>query len=156
MHNPELWALLQFETGPPGAAPLCRNVEWPVRHALTQVFRAEREMMRLRRRYTSELEQLLDPELCNMVNATSSCQLQDLALVLGEYKAVFNISVAVEQSERCSDPNIERGYRYTGAPCFAVTSYYRQPGTGYEIVGRIDESRYTTMQHRAGAERACL
>ena len=80
-------------------------------------------------------------------------RLQDLALVLGEYKAVFNISVAVEQAQRCSDPNIERGYRYTGAPCFAVTSYYRQPGTGYEIVGRIDESRYTTMQHRAAAER---
>eukprot|EP01047_Picozoa_sp_COSAG01_P037425 COSAG01_NODE_2972_length_6774_cov_7.923146_3_plen_107_part_00 len=49
MHNPEYWGLLQFEAGSPGAAaPLCRNVEWPVRHALTQVYRAEREMMRLR------------------------------------------------------------------------------------------------------------
>ena len=91
-----------------------------------------------------------------MVNVTSSCQLQDLALVLGEFKAVFNISVAVEQSERCSDPDYEEGYRYTGVGCFVATSHYRQPGTGYEIVGRIDESRYTTMQHRAGAERACL
>ena len=37
MHNPEYWGLLQFEGGAPGSAALCRNVEWPVRHALTQV-----------------------------------------------------------------------------------------------------------------------
>ena len=151
MHNPELWGLLQFESGPPSSTTaLCRNIEWPVRHALTQVHRAEREMMRLRGRYTSELGQLLDPALCNMVNFTSSCQMHDLALVLGEFKSVFNISVSVDHSERCSDPNMEHGLRYTGAACFVATSYYHQPGTGYQIVGRIDESRYTTMQH-AGA-----
>lgn len=152
MHNPELWGLLQFESGPPSSTTaLCRNIEWPVRHALTQVHRAEREMMRLRGRYTSELGQLLDPELCNMVNFTSSCQMHDLALVLGEFKSIFNISVSVDHSERCSDPNMEHGLRYTGAACFVATSYYHQPGTGYQIVGRIDESRYTTMQHYAGA-----
>ena len=74
MHNPEYWGLLQFESGLPGTASLCRNVEWPVRHALTQVYRAEREMMRLRGSYTEQLEQLIDPLLCNMVNYTSSCQ----------------------------------------------------------------------------------
>ena len=37
MHNPEFWGLLQFETGPPGTTSLCRNIEWPVRHALTQL-----------------------------------------------------------------------------------------------------------------------
>jgi hypothetical protein len=154
MHNPEFWGLLQFESGAPGTAPLCRNVEWPVRYALTQVYRAEREMMRLYGRYTSELLQLLDPELCNMVNHTSSCEMHDLALVLGEYKAIFNISVLVDHSERCSDPNIEHGYRYTGAACFVATSYYQQPGTGYRIVGRIDESRYTTMErHYGGVEK---
>eukprot|EP01051_Picozoa_sp_SAG22_P007863 SAG22_NODE_570_length_9013_cov_4.251739_8_plen_517_part_00 len=58
MHNPELWAMLQFESGPVGTAPLCRNVEWPVRHALAQVYRAEREMMRLRGVYTSQLEEV--------------------------------------------------------------------------------------------------
>jgi hypothetical protein len=80
--------------------------------------------------------------------------MHDLALVLGEYKAIFNISVLVDHSERCSDPNIEHGYRYTGAACFVATSYYQQPGTGYRIVGRIDESRYTTMErHYGGVEK---
>ena len=65
MHNPELWGLLQFEPAAPGSATLCRNVEFPVRHALTQVYRAEREMMRLRGRYTEVLQDLLDPTWCD-------------------------------------------------------------------------------------------
>ena len=149
MHNPEYFGLLQFESGPPGTAPLCRNVEWPVRHALTQVYRAEREMMRLRGSYTSEVEQLLDPVLCNMVNHSSSCQLQHLRMVLSEYRSIFNISVVVEKSQRCSNPDVEHGYRYTGSPCFVATSHYREPSTGYTIVGWIDESRYTVMHHAA-------
>eukprot|EP01051_Picozoa_sp_SAG22_P007864 SAG22_NODE_570_length_9013_cov_4.251739_9_plen_101_part_00 len=100
-----------------------------------------------------------------MVNATSSCQLDDLALaVSGPNKQTFNISVSVEDSGRCSDPDSTNGYRYTGAACFVATSYYRPPGAdSIQIVGRIDESRYMTMGHpegppwhsQAGA-RACL
>ena len=108
-----LWqprGLLQFESGAPGSANLCKNVEWPVRHALTQVrqtgrqaesdlgpsvhfhtglflnnmspsnvfccvymvcvrvrqvYRAEREMMRLTGRYTERLEELLNPAFCD-------------------------------------------------------------------------------------------
>ena len=64
MHNPEYWGLLQFESGAPGSASLCKNVEFPVRHALTQVYRAEREMMRLRGSYTEDLRELLNPAWC--------------------------------------------------------------------------------------------
>ena len=44
----------------------------------------------------------------------------------------------------------------TGAACFVATSRYRQPGTGYEIVGRIDDSRFTTMAHGADGGAPCL
>ena len=112
-----------------------------------------------------------------MVNHSSSCQAADLALAIGPLQATFNISVEVDASSRCSVNDYSGGFRCahaclfcrygvgslkqsvstdTGGACFVATSRYRQPGTGYEIVGRIDESRYTTMQHRAGAERACL
>ena len=64
MHNPEYWGLLQFESGAPGSASVCKNVEFPVRHALTQVYRAEREMMRLRGSYTEDLHELLNPTWC--------------------------------------------------------------------------------------------
>ncbi len=67
MHNPEYWGLLQFESGAPGSASICKNVEFPVRHALTQVYRAEREMMRLRGSYTEDLHELLNPAWCAIV-----------------------------------------------------------------------------------------
>ena len=74
MHNPEYWGILQFENAAPAEARgLCRNVEWPVRHALTQVYRAEREMMRLTGRYTEKLHELLDPAFCNSEPPVLSC-----------------------------------------------------------------------------------
>jgi hypothetical protein len=148
MHNPELWGVLQFESGPPGTAELCRNVEWPVRHALTQVYRAEREMFKLVGRYTQDLRELQNPMYCNMVNHSSSCNLADLGLAIGEYGAAFNLTVAVDASAKCSVLiHPEQGVRYAGGACFVATSHYRQPDTGYEIVGRIDASRFTTMEH---------
>eukprot|EP01047_Picozoa_sp_COSAG01_P037424 COSAG01_NODE_2972_length_6774_cov_7.923146_2_plen_93_part_00 len=92
-----------------------------------------------------------------MANHSSSCQAADLALVLGRFKDVFNVSVVVDvRSRGCSVPDITHGYRYTGVACFVATSRFRQPGTGYTIIGRIDESRYTTMEHQPSVAPACL
>jgi hypothetical protein len=164
MHNPEYWGLLQFEAGPPGSASLCGNVEWPVRHALTQVYRAERELMRLSGRYTTRLTELLDPRWCNTATHSSSCELADLRLLLGELNSTFGLEVTVDAAAtRCASADTEGGFRYTGGACFEATSHYRQPGTGYAIVGRIDQDRYTTMRHTGapgvrggGAQPPCL
>ena len=113
-----------------------------------------------------------------MVNHSSSCQAADLALAIGPLQATFNISIAVDaSSERCSVNDYSRGFRCahaclfclhevgglkhsvsadTGGACFVATSRYRQPGTGYEIVGRIDDSRFTTVTHGGGGGVPCL
>jgi hypothetical protein len=81
------------------------------------------------------------------------------------YKSTFNISIVVDSSAsaECSVADISKGdYKYSGGACFAATSNYRQPSTGYEIVGRIDGSRFTTMEHSgapngaAGQVTVCL
>ena len=113
-----------------------------------------------------------------MVNHSSSCQAADLALAIGPLQATFNISVEVDSSSKqCSVNDYSGGFRCahaclfclygvgnlkqsvstdTGGACFVATSRYRQPGTGYEIVGRIDDSRFTTMEHGAGGGAPCL
>jgi hypothetical protein len=57
------------------------------------------------------------------------------AAVGSEYAAAFNITVAVDgAATACADSRGgDHGLRYTGGACFAATSRYTEPGTGYEV-----------------------
>lgn len=143
MHNPEMWGLLEFTTSVNNTAPLCRNVEWPARHVLSQLLRAQIQHLRVTGSYTDDPTVLLHSMLCN---ATLSCNLDVLTTAIVDYPSVFNISVDIRGGTTCVD------YRgkgsYTGGPCMTLTSVFQPPNAaGPLLTATLREDRFMTVRH---------
>ena len=143
MHNPEMWGLLEFTQAVNTTAPLCRNVEWPARHVLSQMLRAQIQHLRVVGAYAANPADLLHVTLCN---ASLSCNLNVLTTALVTYPAVFNISVDIRGGSTCVD------YRgkgsFTGGPCMTLTSVFRPPSAAAPLLtATLREDRFMTVRH---------
>merc|ERR1712137_1133342 len=146
MHNPDTFGFLQFAGSDGTGAAICRNVEWPIRFLLAEIYQAQVQYVISKGVYASLLEDLMgnftDPKsnksvpFCNMPNG---CYLRDIRLIKDNpTELVLRIDVDNDASTcvKYTSPSA-----VTGGRCFKATLSYMTPGN-LKISGSIKENRY--------------
>ena len=156
MHNPDVFGYLQFASE--STTRRCKNVFWLSRYVLAQLYQAEVQYLQAvglgDGRYTTELRELLRPEVCTVRNGCNAT---------GLLEALKYVEVAIRADEKASGTCVryEVGKQkafWTGGPCFeAHVSYTIQrrgdPSKRRLIRGSINEA-WASISPRKEPKRA--
>eukprot|EP00746_Dinoflagellata_sp_MGD_P022297 gnl/MRDRNA2_/MRDRNA2_152125_c0_seq1.p1 gnl/MRDRNA2_/MRDRNA2_152125_c0~~gnl/MRDRNA2_/MRDRNA2_152125_c0_seq1.p1 ORF type:complete len:505 (-),score=49.62 gnl/MRDRNA2_/MRDRNA2_152125_c0_seq1:23-1537(-) len=168
MHNPNTWGFLQFSSG--SKEQLCKNMEWPARYVLSQVYQVMIAYVQVHGTYSADLAMLLrNNDFCQVSNG---CNRTDMQEVLTTLKDVFKLQVATNNTAtscvRYATGATIPAAPY-GGPCFLATvnMTLSVPGTSRFVQGSIREDRFLdvkTLEHgkeadarnRVGQDTLCL
>ncbi|CAE8610430.1 unnamed protein product [Polarella glacialis] len=153
MHNPDTWGFLQFAAAHESAE--CRNVEWPARYLLSQLYQAEVAYFQVYGRFSEDIRQLSQPSLCR---AEIGCSSASLVLALTSFSDIYEIDIVADNNAtRCvlyawngssSSPD--------GGPCFSVSVNVKPPGRDLQIFGTVSEERYLNVTVAGSEAEPCL
>eukprot|EP00041_Stephanoeca_diplocostata_P040362 m.1639248 g.1639248 ORF g.1639248 m.1639248 type:complete len:510 (-) comp34160_c0_seq1:168-1697(-) len=156
MHRPLQWGLLQFDTPPTDAmpstsTPTCKNIEWPGRHLVHQIFLAQRQYLLAtgNTTYATELSSLSDAKYCN-----GGCDADALHTALIT-PAVFAVDITVTANAT------KLSRKCTARPCYSAAVTVSAPTLGgtppYVYTVAINENmRVETTHAHPTATAPCL
>merc|ERR1712151_1450689 len=129
MHNPDTSGFLRFSHGDEGAKE-CRNVEWPVRYFLAQIYQAQIQYVLRNGAYALSLHELLSSYVdeahntkvpyCSLENGCYPSKLK----IIEDNPADLHLMLTVHnQATDCVRYSQERSST-SGGPCFTATLSY--------------------------------
>jgi len=139
MHNPNTWGYVQMASG---KETVCRDVQWPARHLLSQIYQLQIAQVQAEGSYTADLLSSVQSHctLANGCNATTVMQ------AVTTYSTLFNLQLTVNNNDTsCVLYGVKgSGSAPTGGPCFRA-SVSMVLDSGDRVQGVIDESRYLNV-----------
>eukprot|EP01063_Lacrimia_lanifica_P030080 TRINITY_DN4725_c0_g1_i1.p1 TRINITY_DN4725_c0_g1~~TRINITY_DN4725_c0_g1_i1.p1 ORF type:complete len:546 (+),score=181.64 TRINITY_DN4725_c0_g1_i1:55-1692(+) len=158
MHNPDVFGYLEFSAPGAAAKPACRNVLWPARFVLAQLYQAQVQHLtnvaKGNGAYAASVDKLLDPAVCTIDNA---CNATALAA------AMVHMHVEITADEHVTTGHCAQyaiGTRqianWTGGPCFTARVSYTVTGKRGEgarqVSASIDEARLLKADKEVGQQ----